>query len=597
MNDKVERRLTTILAADVAGYSNLISADEEGTLATLAGHRSSLIDPAIADHGGRLANTAGDSLLIEFASVVGAVRFAFAVQQGLRARNIDVPEARRITFRMGINVGDVVASGNDLLGHGVNIAARLEALAAPGGLCIAASTYQYLQGPLKAAFADAGPVTVKNVAEPVHVWRWQPTEQTPETKAEPAVSAVSGVPSSLRAIIDAIQMPKIAVLPFVNMSRNEDLEFFCDGLAESLITDMSRSCRLEVAARNSSFQFKGRSPDARGAAKQLGVRYLVEGSVQTMGGRMRVNAQIIDGRTGDHVWADRYDRSTDDLFEVQDELCELLAIEADAAVSGGDAARARSPSNENPKVRDLIRRAALNFYAYDREAITKSETLVDQALELEPDSMVALYMAGMVRIVGILHLQYQISERRFQEIFENSDRLVELYPKSGMGSSLKAMTFLGTRELELALFNAEHGVNLQSLPFTNHIYARTLNAFGRFEEAITATQQTLRLQPIPLPAVMVSLGIACLMLGRTSEAVASFEKVRELNPRQILDHPLIGAAMVADGRSDDGKALIRDLLGVRPNLSIGDVMHPYPFKDPAHSDRITALLREAGLPG
>jgi adenylate cyclase len=278
-----QRRLTTIVAADIAGYSRLVGADEEGTLAALQGHRDELINELIGQYGGRVANTAGDSILMEFPSTVDAVRCAISIQQGMEARNTDVSPEGRIEFRIGINVGDVIVQGDDLLGDGVNIAARLEGLAEPGGIALSSNAHEYIDGKVKSGFTDGGEHAVKNIARPVRIWRWR-------RNGDDELS----IPTTTEAPLPLPDKPSIAVLPFDNMSGDPEQEFFADGIAEDVITALSRFRSLFVIARNSSFSYKGTSPDIRTVASELGVRYVVEGSVRKAGNRVRITAQLID---------------------------------------------------------------------------------------------------------------------------------------------------------------------------------------------------------------------------------------------------------------------------------------------------------------
>ncbi|HKO06398.1 MAG TPA: adenylate/guanylate cyclase domain-containing protein, partial [Alphaproteobacteria bacterium] len=296
---RVQRRLAAILAADVAGYSRLMGADEEGTLARLKAHRRELIDPKIKEHRGRIVKTTGDGMLVEFASVVDAVRCAVDVQRGTAERNADVPPEKRIEFRVGINLGDIIIDGDDIHGDGVNIAARLEGLAQPGAVYISGTAYDQVRDKLDLAFEDMGEQQVKNIARPVRVFRIPaPVSGQPTASAEPVL-----------ALPDK---PSIAVLPFENMSGDPEQEFFSDGMAEDIITALSKLRWFFVIARNSTFAYKGKSPDVRQVARELGVRYVLEGSVRKAGNRMRIAAQLIDGVTGNHIWAERYDREAVD---------------------------------------------------------------------------------------------------------------------------------------------------------------------------------------------------------------------------------------------------------------------------------------------
>ena len=301
------RRLTAILAADVAGYSRLMGADEEGTHARLKAHRRALVDPKIAEHHGRIVKNTGDGLLAEFLSVVDAVRCAVEVQRGMAERNAATPSEQRIEFRVGINLGDVIVEGDDIFGDGVNITARLEALAEPGGICVSRVVRDQVRDKLDFAFEDMGEQQVKNIARPVRVYRIRATaSERPNTIAVPALT----LPDK----------PSVAVLPFTNMSADPEQEFFADGIAEDVITALSRYPSLFVIARNSCFTYKGRAVDLKQVGRELGVRYVLEGGLRKAGNRIRVTAQLVEAETGKHVWAERYDRDLADIFAVQDEI-------------------------------------------------------------------------------------------------------------------------------------------------------------------------------------------------------------------------------------------------------------------------------------
>jgi adenylate cyclase len=320
--DRNQRRLCAILAADVAGYSQLMGADEDGTLAALTAHRHELIDPAVAEHAGRIVKTTGDGLLVEFASVVDAVRCAIEIQRGMAERNHSVPKDRRLAFRIGLNLGDVIVHNGDLYGDGVNVAARLEALAEPGGICVSASAREQVQDKIAVRFDDLGEQRVKNIARPVRAYR------VALGLAEVASSPSAPTPPSA---------PSVAVLPLNNMSTDPDQEHFADGLAEDLITDLARISGLLVVARNSTFTYKGQPVNVSQVGRELGVRYVVEGSVRKVDNRVRITAQLIDAATNTHVWADRYDRDLTDVFAVQDDVTREIvgALRTRLAPRGG----------------------------------------------------------------------------------------------------------------------------------------------------------------------------------------------------------------------------------------------------------------------
>jgi adenylate cyclase len=335
--ERVERRLAAILAADVAGYSRLIGADEEGTLARLKALRRELVDPTLAEHHGRIVKTTGDGLLVEFASVIDALRCAVAVQQAMRERNASVSPTDRIEFRVGLHQGDIVVEDGDIFGDGVNIAARLEGIAEPGGICVSARVQEDAAGKLDLAFEDIGEPELKNIARPVHVYRVQlggPPASRRHAGQRPAVQ------SAAEPALPLPDKPSVAVLPFANMSSDPEQEFLADGIAEDVITALSRYPSLFVIARNSCFTYKGRAVDVRQVGRELGVRYVLEGSLRKSGNRVRVTAQLVEAATGNHLWAERYDRDLADIFAVQDEITEAVTIAVAPAVAGAEEQRA-----------------------------------------------------------------------------------------------------------------------------------------------------------------------------------------------------------------------------------------------------------------
>ena len=335
---RAERRLAAILATDVVGYSRLMGGDEEGTLAALKSLRKSLIDPKIAEYRGRIVKTTGDGALVEFASTVDALRCAIDIQRGMPERNADTPPGKKIEFRMGINVGDIIVDGDDIFGDGVNVAARLESISEPGGICISDVVHQQVDGRVEALFTDLGDQNLKNIARPVRAYR----VALKEARAEPPAASTAAA-----AAFASPEMPSIAVLPFQNMSGDAEQDYFCDGLVEDIITTLSKLAGLRVIARNSSFVYKGRSVDIREAAKQLGVRYVLEGSVRKSGNRIRITAQLIDAKDGTHLWAERYDRAIDDIFAIQDEITLVLATEMQVKLTEGEQARLRYTTTHN----------------------------------------------------------------------------------------------------------------------------------------------------------------------------------------------------------------------------------------------------------
>jgi TolB-like protein/class 3 adenylate cyclase len=379
--ERLERRLAAILAADVAGYSRLMGEEEAGTLTRLRAHRRELIDPKIAEHKGRIVKTTGDGLLVEFPSVVEAVACAVEVQRGMIKRNMGTPEDQRIEFRIGINLGDVILEDGDIYGDGVNVAARLEALADPGGICVSAAVHDQVQGRLESEFVDIGEQSLKNIARPMRVYR---------VRDESAASLVSA-PTPTLAIPDK---PSIAVLPFQNMSGDPEQEYFADGMVEEIITALSRIRWLFVIARNSTFTYKGRAVDVKQVGRDLGVRYVLEGSVRKGGNRVRITGQLIETETGAHLWADRFDGSLEDVFELQDQIATRVAGVIEPALQAAETRRSAARPTSDLTAYDLYLRGYAMFFRGGRQII-EALRLFERAIERDPDYGAALAWAAV----------------------------------------------------------------------------------------------------------------------------------------------------------------------------------------------------------
>ena len=388
--ESVTRRLAAIVSADVAGYSRLMGLDEEGTHAALKAHRGELIDQKIASYNGRIVKTTGDGVLLEFPSVVDAVNCAVDIQQGMAERNAAVPDDRRIEFRIGINIGDIIIDGDDIFGDGVNIAARLQEIANPGGLCISGRVNEDVRDRLDLTFECLGARELKNIARPIEVWRWL-VDGTPSDQP-------IGSPDEPLALPDK---PSIAVLPFQNMSQDPEQEYFADGIAEDIITALSRVGWFFVIARNSSFTFKGRAVDVKQVARALGVRYVLEGSVRKGGQRLRVTAQLIDAATGNHIWADRYDGGLDDVFDLQDRITESVVGAIEPKLRNFEVGRALRKRPDSLDAYDYLLRASTYVAAFRKSDYEAARPLLEKAIELEPRYATALAYAAWCRAFDV----------------------------------------------------------------------------------------------------------------------------------------------------------------------------------------------------
>jgi adenylate cyclase len=377
--ERVERRLAAILCADVVEYSRLMGADEEKTLAVLKSHRRELVDPLIDQHRGRIFKTTGDGMLIEFASVVDAVRCAVVMQQGMEDRNVSRPETERIRFRIGINLGDVIHDEGDIFGDGVNVAARLQTLAEPGEICVSASVREQVGEKLPIGFADRGEHAVKNIARPVRVYR---VEKRGEPRAGPANEAAT-------APLALPDRPSIAVLPFANMSGDPEQDYFVDGMVEDIITGLSRIKWLFVIARNSSFAYKGKSPDIRQVGRELGVRYVLEGSVRKAAGRVRITGQLVEAEPGRHIWAERYDRALDDVFALQDEITASVVGAMEPSLRQAEIERVKRKRPDSLDAYDFVLRAAPLVDPPMPDGASQALLLLERALAREPEYALA----------------------------------------------------------------------------------------------------------------------------------------------------------------------------------------------------------------
>jgi adenylate cyclase len=386
-SEHVERRLAAILAADVAGYSRLMGADEEGTLARLKALRKTLIDPRIAEHRGRIVKTTGDGLLIEFASAVDAGRCAFEVQRGMAGQNTAVPQHLRIEFRIGIHVGDIIIDDNDIFGDGVNIAARLEGIAEPGGVCISDDAHRQIRGKVDNPFEDIGLQALKNIAEPMRVWKMK-------IGAE-AVSAPQSASFEPRPSRPLRERPSIAVLPFQNMSGDPEQEYFADGIADDVLTTLSKIHELTVIARNSSFVFKGQAKDIREIGRILGARYVLEGSVRKIGNRVRLTAQLIDSLDGSHLWADRFDGGVDDVFDLQDRITQDIVAALEVQLTYGEQVRVWRKRSGSPLVYEYFVKARSLYANFHKHTHAQVRDQLERALLINPVFTPALYILGL----------------------------------------------------------------------------------------------------------------------------------------------------------------------------------------------------------
>jgi adenylate cyclase len=586
--ERVQRRLAAILAADVAGYSRLMGVDEEGTLSALKELRRDLADPKIKEHRGRIVKTTGDGLLVEFASVVDAVRCAVEVQYEMTERNAEMPEERRIQFRIGINLGDIIKDGRDIHGDGVNIAARLEALAEPGGICVNRVVRDQVRDKLDFTFEDAGEQRVKNIARPLRVYRIRPGRSAGETigAAQPPL-----------ALPDK---PSVAVLPFTNMSGDPEQEFVSDGIAEDVITALSRYPSLFVIARNSSFTYRGRAVDVKQVGRELGVRYVLEGSVRKAGNRIRVTAQLVEAGTGNHVWANRYDRDLADIFAVQDEITEAVTIAIAPAIADAELQRAVRKPPDSLDAWAAYQRGLWHLSEANPDDNTIAQRFFQQAIDLDPTfaggysglALAQLQAAAVYQKLGLLEAQSSAEAL--------SRRAVALDGADAEARSCLGWALQARGELQGALAEIERALGMSpNLAVAHGQRGATLIFAGRPKEGLAAVQTSIRLDPRdPFSAIRL-LHIACgLYFSR--EYDETIEAAKQLI-RSYPDFPMIyrwpAAALGQLGRMAEAKEALDKAVSLAPAAFDMYVRKRVPWFRPEDHAHLVEGLRKAGWEG
>jgi len=579
------RKLAAILAADVAGYSRLIGLDEEGTLDRLRNLRRELINPTISLHRGRVVKTTGDGILIEFLSVVDAVRCALDVQRGMVRQNADVAAEKRIEFRVGINVGDVVVEGEDLLGDSVNVAARLEGIAEPGGICISETAYQQVRDKVDARFQDAGDQQLKNIPRPVRVYRVRP----------------SGAAASARSALPLPDKPSIAVLPFKNMSGDPEQEYFADGVVEEIITALSRFGQLFVIARNSSFTYKGRPIDVKQVGRELGVRYVLEGSVRRSADRVRVTGQLIDAATGAHLWADRFDGALEDIFDLQDQLTASVVGAIAPKLEQAEIDRAKRKPPENLDAYDYyLRGMASHYQSWSREAISEALKLYYKAIELDPDFASAYGAAARCYIERRSNNWMTDRVKETAETERVARRAVELgrddaLALSGGGFALAAVGHdpdAGAAFIDRALVL---NPNLAAAWY----YSGFVKIWvGEPDTAIDHIARAMRLSPLGpiMRSFRNATAHAHFHAGRYDQASSWAEMVLQENPDSLPSLRIAAASYALSGRTTDASKICTRLRQVDPALRISNLRDRLgPYRRPENIARLIDGLRKAGV--
>lgn len=628
------RRLAAIVAADVAGYSRLMGVDEEGTIAALRGHRKAVIEPKLEQFHGRIANTAGDSFLIEFPSAVDALRCAIDIQEGIAARNADIPEDRQLILRIGINVGDIVANGDDLLGDGVNVAARLEGLADPGGICLSRSARDQVRDRLDIALDDLGEVEVKNIARPVRVFRvtgvgaaaspstssgksgpkkskanyavagallvavaaagiwWSQQDRAAATKTTAATDA---------AATPAVRVPSIAVLPFSNLSGDAGQAYFADGISEDITTDLSKVAGLYVTSRSATLRYRAAEQDPKVVASALGVGHLLTGSVRRAGEKLRITATLIDAKTGGQLWAERFDRDTRDIFAIQDEIAGRVVRQLSETLRGISLNRVERTYTPNVEAYDLYMKGRAERIPPTPPNLKSALAKFEKAIEIDPNF--AGGYAGASFAKALIHAAWGgdtgPADAQLDKALELGKKAVEIDPDFGpaWGSLAEAYFRKGRHEEALeAVRKAIAAAPSDSLMRAR--YGRFLGYVRRSAEGIEQVREAMRMSPDSLP-LLYFLAVNYRTAGEFDKAIESLRAHRKRLGGRILPAPTcqLIAALIQAGRADEARAEAQRLLAKFPKYTARQAARSHVYKEPDDMKQFVTALREAGLPG
>ena len=558
---RVERRLAAILAADVAGYSRLMGIDEEGTLAALKACRSELIDPNIAEHRGRIVKTTGDGILAEFVSVVDAVRCTIDIQRGMSDRNVGLPHEKQIKFRFGINVGDIIIDSGDIHGDGVNIAARLEAIAEPGGACVSAKVHDEVFDKIDVAFHDLGEKELKNIARPVRVYAIRSPLETSKT--------VDRAERSLGLMHDG---PSIAVLPFTNMSGDPEQEYFADGVVEDIITALARYPRLFVVARNSSFSYKGRALDVRQVGRDLGVRYVLEGSIRKAGNRIRITGQLIEAETGRHLWAEKYDGELADIFDLQDRITGRVVGTIEPHIQRAEIELSLKKRPDDLTCYDLFLKAKHNFHLLTRKGLDEAISLAERALSTDPNFAAAAVLVSRARayLVG-QGLTLDIDEDiKYSVNWAKTALQLDANDVEVLANAARVFSWAGT-DPEGAVELIEKALSMY--PFSAYAWGEAgwINMYcGRPAEALRCLDRAMELSPRD-PFEFDRLAVkawALIQLGEFDRAITVARQSIQTNKLFSSGHRAFVAALALVGRITEAQHAGRELIAIEPNFTI-----------------------------
>jgi len=617
------RKLTAILSADVKGYSRLMGEDEEATVRTITAHRK-VITSVIEKYRGRVVDSPGDNILAEFVSVVDAAQSAVEIQEVIRAKNAELPEERQMEFRIGINLGDVIQEGERIYGDGVNIAARVEGLADPGGICISGSAYEQIENKLALGYDYIGEHTVKNIVKPIRVYR-VPTgpeaiqkvseEKRPTPGWQRAALAVviallvvaGGVavwnsfrPSTAPTEVASVEKmafplpdkPSIAVLPFVNMSGDPKQEYLSDGISEEIISALSSVPKLFVIARNSTFTYKGKPVKVQQVSEELGVRYVLEGSVKKSGDKIRITAQLVDALNGHHLWAKRYDRNLDDIFAVQDEITKKIITAMQVKLTEGEQARAAARGTDNLEAYLKCLQANELLHQINIESNALARQLAEEAIALDPDYAMAYKALGQSHMLDIWLGTSKSRKASMAKAMELVHKAIVLDDSFAEAHALLGYLYTMTRQYDKGIAQAEKAVALNPNSAESHMrLGKTLSFAGRWEESIPEYKKAIRLNPIPQNIYFYSLGISYCNTGQYEEAIKWCEKAVREAPDSLYARIMMTVVYSDSGRLEEARAEAAEVLRIQPKFTVKRGA----YKRKEDTDRFVTALHRAGL--
>jgi len=574
---RINRKLAAILASDVVGYSRMMAADEAGTLAALKRHRETDFEPAVAAHNGRIVKLIGDGAIVEFASVVDAVKCALTLQYSQASKADKSP----IVLRIGINLGDVIIENDDIYGDGVNVAARLEPLAEPGGICVSSIVHESVGNRIDVRFEDGGEIHVKNLDRPIRIWKWHPGKMALPDAAE-----------------GKAEKPSIAVLPFTNMSGDPEQEYFSDGISEDIITDLSKIAGLMVIARNSSFMYKGRSVDVRAVGRELGVRSVLEGSIRRAGNRVRITAQLIDAATGGHLWAERYDRDLTDLFAVQDDVTRRIVDALKVTLSPAEKERLAESGTVNVDAYDFFLRGREFVLSGDKNRAKFEEAIKNFKRSIELDPSYSQTYAGL-SWTYIFDFQNRWSadpDHSLRLAKENADLALAKDAKEPFAHVVAGLAALFARDLDTSRAEAETAISLNpNFAMAYNSLASTRTFSGEPLAAIPLIERAMRLDPGYAQQYLHFLGMAYLVAGKYETAAVILRQRILMVPNTDFSRAVLAAALGHLGEYEEARRVWRELKEINPKYSFSEHFGRQPFKNQADVRRIAEGLAKAGI--